>query len=79
MSNNKWWALAFRVAGIGWYVAVCIVVGILGGVWLDGKLGTTPLFILLGTIIGTIAAFYGMYRMVVPLLGDQRPEGGNKG
>ena len=71
--NDKRWVLALRLTGIGWYIAICIVVGVVGGVWLDKKLGTTPLFILLGIVFGTIAAFYGMYRMVVPLLDDKRP------
>ena len=62
------WLLALRVAGMGWYVAVCTVLGILGGTWLDNKLGTSPLFILSGILLGLAVAFYGVYRMLVPLL-----------
>ena len=62
------WLLAIRVAGMGWYVALCIVLGVLGGLWLDNKLGTSPLLILSGTLLGVVVAFYGIYKMVVPLL-----------
>ena len=62
------WLLAIRVAGMGWYVALSIVLGVLGGLWLDNKLGTSPLLILSGTLLGVVVAFYGVYKMVVPLL-----------
>ena len=61
---------SIRLLGIGWYVAFCIVAGILGGLWLDKKLETTPLFILIGVVLGTVLAFYGIYRMVLPLVRD---------
>ena len=65
-----WWALALRVSGLGFYLAICIVGGIVLGVWLDEILGTRVVFLLLGLIAGCAAAFYGAYRMVVPFLGD---------
>lgn len=53
-----------RLVALGWYVALCIVGGILGGLWLDENLGTRPFFILLGLFVGLTAAFAGLYRMV---------------
>jgi len=75
-----WWALALRLTGLGWYVAVCIVLGILGGLWLDRKLGVLPLFTLLGLVIGSAMAFFGVYRTVVPLMGrgDNKSKGDEK-
>ena len=64
----KWWALALRLTGMGWYVAISIVGGILGGVWLDRQLGTTLVFTLVGVLLGTVVAFYGLYRMVQPFV-----------
>lgn len=64
----NWWVLALRVTGLGWYVAACIVLGVLGGLGLDKLIGTTPLFILLGTVLGTVAAFWGLYKLVQPVL-----------
>ncbi len=65
------WALALRLMGVGWYVAASVVIGIVGGYLVDRWLGTTPVFIIVGVILGTTVAFYGLYRMVQPLMGDQ--------
>jgi hypothetical protein len=74
----KWWVVALRLTGMGWYVAVCIVGGTLGGLWLDQMLGTTMVLTLVGVLLGTVVAFYGLYRMVQPFLGsmddDQAPK-----
>ena len=58
------WAAAFRLFGVGFYVAACILGGILAGLWLDDKFLTKPLFILLGLAVGLAVAFYGVYRMI---------------
>ena len=60
--------LALRLTGLGWYVATCIVVGVVGGVLLDQWLGLKPLFTLLGILLGTTAAFYGLFKMIQPLI-----------
>ena len=62
------WGTALRLTGLGWYVALCIVIGVVGGLWLDGLTGTKGLFLLLGTVLGSVVAFWGMYKMVQPLL-----------
>ena len=64
----NWWVLALRLTGLGWYVALCIVGGVWGGVALDKAIGTTPVFLLTGVVLGSIIAFWGLYRMVYPLL-----------
>jgi F0F1-type ATP synthase assembly protein I len=60
---------AARLIGIGWYVAVCIVFGIVGGVLLDRVAGTAPWLTLVGLFLGLLTAFYGGYRMLVEALG----------
>ncbi|MBI4198136.1 MAG: AtpZ/AtpI family protein [Chloroflexi bacterium] len=60
--------LAMRLVGLGWYIALCIILGVGGGIWLDRRLNTSPLFILVGVLLGSVLAFYGVYKMVVPLL-----------
>ena len=67
--------IALRLLGLGWYVAMCIVVGAVGGIWLDRLSGLTPLFTLLGVLIGTVAAFYGLYKMVLPLFNNSSTTG----
>ena len=59
---------AVRLMGIGWYFAVCIVAGVLGGFYLDKVTGTTPWLTLLGMLLGFVVAFYGAYRMLVDVL-----------
>jgi F0F1-type ATP synthase assembly protein I len=63
-----WWALALRLTGLGWYIAICVVVGVLGGLGLDKLLDTLPIFTLVGTVLGSIVAFWGVYKMVLPIL-----------
>ena len=65
--------LALRVTGLGWYVVACVVVGTLGGVGLDKLAGTKVLFTLLGVLFGTVAAFYGLYKMIKPFLKGPPP------
>ena len=57
-------AAAFQLVGVGFYIATCIVVGIAGGLALDGWLHTSPAFLLVGLFLGLAVAFYGTYRMV---------------
>ncbi len=69
----KRWEAAARLVGIGWYIGICIVLGLLGGLWLDGKFGTKPLLTVLGLVLGLILAFYGVYRMILPnIKGDRK-------
>ena len=63
-----WYVLALRLTGLGWYVAICIVFGVVGGLKLDDIAGTIPLFTSLGTLLGSVVAFWGLYKMVQPLL-----------
>ena len=49
-------------------MVACILLGVLGGLWLDRWLGLLPLFTLLGVFLGMVVAIYGIYRMVLPLM-----------
>jgi uncharacterized membrane protein YfcA len=64
---GKRWEDVLRLVGIGWYIAVCILLGTLGGRWLGQKLDGKSyevLFTLLGLFLGLIVAFLGVYRML---------------
>ena len=63
--NAERLALVLRLTGIGWYVAACIGGGALGGWWLDGKTGWSPLLTLLGLGLGIAVALVGMMRMLL--------------
>ena len=71
------WVLAVRLTGLGWYVALCIVFGIVGGLALDGLLETKPLFMLLGILLGSVVAFWGLYKMVQPPMNAAATQGKN--
>ncbi len=45
-------------------MASAIVLGTLGGAWLDRTLGSAPVFVLLGLALGLAGGFYGTYRMI---------------
>jgi ATP synthase protein I len=69
------WEVALRFIGVGWFIAISILLGVLGGLWLDGKLDTSPIMVIVGLILGLIVAFYGVYRMLLPLIRDRRNKG----
>ncbi len=64
-------AAALRLTGIGFFIAACIIIGIFSGLWLDNKLDTGPLFMIGGLLLGLVAAFIGVYRMIQPLMNDK--------
>ena len=70
------WRAALRLVGVGWYIGLCIVLGVLGGHWLDNELGTS-LFWLVGLILGIVVAFYGVYRMLLPSMGNRQDKENN--
>jgi F0F1-type ATP synthase assembly protein I len=59
---------AIRLIGIGWYFAVCIVIGVVGGALLDRVADTQPLLTILGLLFGLLTAFWGGYRMLSEVL-----------
>ncbi len=67
--------LALRLLGMGWYVGICIVLGVLGGRWLDNKLHTSPMLVVAGLLLGIIVAFYGLYKMILPNINQKRNGG----
>ena len=51
-----------QYAGLGLQFAAAIIVFLYAGQWLDRRLGTDPVFLLLGVFVGAGGAFYSMYR-----------------
>jgi F0F1-type ATP synthase assembly protein I len=71
------WRGALRLIGVGWYIAACIILGVMAGLWLDGKLSTKPWLMLLGLSLGLGCAFWGVYRMLFQVTKEEEDE--NKG
>ncbi len=59
-----------RLIGIGWYFALCIVLGVVGGLALDGVVDSKPAFTFVGLGLGLAAAFYGGYVQLMGVLAD---------
>ncbi len=56
---------AFGVYGaVGFQLAIAVVGGLYLGQWADQRLETTPWLTLIGLIIGSIAGFYNLIRIV---------------
>ena len=51
-------------AGAGIQFALALVIFIVLGNWLDRRLGTSPIFILAGALIGGGGAFFSFYRKI---------------
>ena len=65
------WPAAMQLMGIGWYVATCIVLGVVGGVLLDDELGTGFALTLVGLALGLASAGWGGYRMLQDMFAAQ--------
>jgi F0F1-type ATP synthase assembly protein I len=51
-------------AGIGLQFAIAIVLFLLLGQWVDKKLGTAPVFLMIGVFAGGGGSFYNLYRRI---------------
>ena len=56
---------AAEFAGIGFQFAGAILLFLFAGQWLDRRLGTGPLFLIVGVFLGASAGFYAMYRRLM--------------
>ena len=53
-----------RLASVGIEFSISTVIGLLGGKWVDGKLGTQPWLMLLGLVLGVTAGMRSLLRTV---------------
>ena len=59
---------------LSWTMLFSLLLPLLGGIWLDNKLNTAPLFILIGATLGILAATVGVARMALRTFGQYIPE-----
>jgi len=61
---------------VGWYVALSVVLPTVLGLWLDSpeRFDSRPLFTLIGFFLGTVIAFYGLYRMLRQFYREQKEQ-----
>jgi F0F1-type ATP synthase assembly protein I len=53
----------FTGYGLSWALAVLLFLGL--GAWVDSKLGTAPLLLVVGAFVGAAAGFYSLYYHIV--------------
>jgi F0F1-type ATP synthase assembly protein I len=74
LGKNENWGLVARILGVGFYIIGCIIGGVLGGLWLDRNFDTAPILLMAGLILGLVAAFWGVYQMLLPIIKDNKRE-----
>jgi len=65
---------------VGWYVALSLLIPVGIGYWLDRPevLNKRPLFTLIGLGVGTVIAFFGLFRMLLRYQAEQEEQRKNK-
>jgi F0F1-type ATP synthase assembly protein I len=66
------WAAALRLLGVGFFIGGSILLGVFAGRWLDTKLNSEPLWMLVGLFLGLAIALYGVYRMLLPFMRNKQ-------
>lgn len=62
---------------MGIAMVLCIVLGLMGGIFLDRKLGTDPIFTLILLFGGILAGFRIMYKAYMRFFNEGNSDGGN--
>jgi len=65
---------------VGWYVALSLIIPVGIGYWLDRPemFNKRPLFTLIGLGVGTVVAFFGLFRMLIHFYTEQEKRMKNK-
>ncbi len=71
------WVAALRLTGVGFFIGGSIVLGVAGGLWLDSRLNTSPILVIVGLFLGIAVAFMGVYQMLRPLISRKRGKENN--
>jgi ATP synthase protein I len=62
---------------IGFILLVSILLGVLVGKWVDDRLGTLPVFALIGFFLGLMTGWVGVFRLITRFLARfDRPDSG---
>ena len=69
------WQKALIILEVGWFVGFAIIAGVLGGLWMDSKLGTRPIFVIIGLFLGIATAIVGAIGMLLPLIKNGNDKG----
>ncbi len=71
--DRKWWAQIGIISTMGIAMAISMVIGVLGGHYLD-RLWGTRVFFWIGLVVGILAAYRTLWVFYVRYLRDRGPE-----
>ena len=66
------WVAALRLVGVGFFIGGSILLGVVAGLWLDSKMNSKPIGVIAGLLLGIAIAVYGVYQMLLPLMGNKQ-------
>lgn len=72
--NTSLYISLARYGGLGFQLALSVVLGIFGGRALDHRLNSEPVFMLMGVILGTAVGFVGLFRAMMLNRGDAKTQ-----
>lgn len=64
IETGRGWAYAALFSEIGISLLVTTLIGVLAGNWADQQMGTLPLFVLVGFLVGAGSGTVMIYRLV---------------
>jgi F0F1-type ATP synthase assembly protein I len=70
---------AYDAVGYGMTFALSTLLFFIAGVWVDGRLGSSPLFAFLGLLVGGAAGFWWMYARLTGAGETRETEDGSAG
>jgi len=71
-ASKRSWAMAMS---IGWELGAFVLLGVFLGRWIDGRTGSSPWGVLVGTFFGIAGGLYRLVRIVSS--SPNRPKGGS--
>ena len=72
------WRRYLRFSSLGIELGLSVMIGLIGGQWLDKKFGTEPWLLLAGLLIGLAAGFRSMFRALKELNKPQQESANEK-
>jgi ATP synthase protein I len=69
------WRRYLRFSTIGIELGLAVLIGLMGGQWLDRQFGTDPWLLLLGLLFGLGAGFRSIFRALKDMNAPQEPPG----
>jgi ATP synthase protein I len=66
------WKRYLRFSSIGIELGLSVMIGLIGGQWLDRRFGTEPWLLLLGLLVGMAAGFTSVYRALKELSREEK-------